>query len=159
MTPAPVQAVTPAPVQVVTPAPVQVVTPAPAADGVGVDLERLVLEVVADKTGYPVEMLAGHMELGADLGIDSIKRVEILSAVRRGAPELPEVDPGELGKLRSLGEIIDRLRATTGTASAPAVPAAPQPAIMTPAPVQAVTPAPVQVVTLAPVQAVTLAPV
>jgi NADP-dependent 3-hydroxy acid dehydrogenase YdfG len=92
------------------------VAPAPPVE-VGPDLERLVLDVVADKTGYPAEMLAGHMELEADLGIDSIKRVEILSAVRRSAPDLPEVDPVELGKLRSLGEIIDRLRATTGTST------------------------------------------
>src|SRR5689334_8464936 len=65
-------------------------------------------------------MLAAHMDLEADLGIDSIKRVEILSAVRRSAPDLPEVDPVELGKLRSLGEIVDRLRATAGAVEAPA---------------------------------------
>ncbi|MFD8496445.1 SDR family NAD(P)-dependent oxidoreductase [Amycolatopsis sp. NPDC059657] len=74
------------------------------------DLERVMLEVVAEKTGYPVEMLSPSMDLEADLGIDSIKRVEILSAVRRATPDLPEVDPVELGKLRSLGEIVERLR-------------------------------------------------
>jgi hypothetical protein len=36
------------------------------------------------------------MELEADLGIDSIKRVEILSAMRERAPNLPEVKPTEL---------------------------------------------------------------
>ena len=54
------------------------------------------LSVVADKTGYPAEMLGAHMELEADLGIDSIKRVEILSAIRERAPGLPEVEPTEL---------------------------------------------------------------
>ena len=34
---------------------------------------------VADKTGYPADMLGMEMHLEADLGIDSIKRVEILS--------------------------------------------------------------------------------
>ena len=51
-----------------------------------VDLHSLMLEVISEKTGYPVEMLGLEMDLEADLGVDSIKRVEILSAMReRGA--------------------------------------------------------------------------
>ena len=46
------------------------------------DLEGYLLSVVADRTGYPAEILNLDMALEADLGIDSIKRVEILSAVR-----------------------------------------------------------------------------
>ncbi|WP_370948988.1 SDR family NAD(P)-dependent oxidoreductase [Amycolatopsis sp. cg5] len=84
--------------------------PAPAIETAPSDLEHLMLDVVADKTGYPVEMLDPSMDLESDLGIDSIKRVEILSAVRRVSPDLPDVDPVELGKLRSLGEIVERLR-------------------------------------------------
>ena len=34
-------------------------------------------------TGYPVEMLELDMTLDNDLGIDSIKRVEILSALQK----------------------------------------------------------------------------
>jgi hypothetical protein len=54
--------------------------------------------------------------------VDSIKRVEILSAMRERASELPEVDPAELGKLRTLGEIVERMDgAPAGTpAAAPA---------------------------------------
>jgi acyl carrier protein len=78
------------------------------------------LSVVADKTGYPVEMLAAHMDLEADLGVDSIKRVEILSALRARAPQLPDVDASELGILRTVGEIAERLRpATTALAQHP----------------------------------------
>ncbi|WP_193777320.1 acyl carrier protein, partial [Streptomyces sp. E5N298] len=47
------------------------------------ELEELLLSVVADLTGYPTAMLHMDMDLEADLGVDSIKRVEILSAVRR----------------------------------------------------------------------------
>ncbi|MBN2497969.1 MAG: acyltransferase domain-containing protein, partial [Deltaproteobacteria bacterium] len=57
----------------------------PSAAG-GQDLMRVMLEVVADKTGYPVEMIELGMDLEGDLGIDSIKRVEILSEVRERAP-------------------------------------------------------------------------
>jgi hypothetical protein len=51
------------------------------------------------------------MDMEADLGIDSIKRVEILAAFRDRAPGLPEVEPTELGRLRTLGQIIEHMRA------------------------------------------------
>jgi hypothetical protein len=76
-----------------------------------VDLEALMMSIVAEKTGYPQDMLGVHMELEADLGIDSIKRVEILSAMRERAPNLPEVKPAELATLRTLGQIIEHMRA------------------------------------------------
>ncbi|MGW1161220.1 SDR family NAD(P)-dependent oxidoreductase [Streptomyces sp. NPDC002519] len=86
--------------------------PAPAADAAPVpapDLEELLLSVVARLTGYPAEMLNVDMELEADLGVDSIKRVEILSAVRRSVGDVATGDAGELGKLRTLREIVEAL--------------------------------------------------
>jgi NAD(P)-dependent dehydrogenase (short-subunit alcohol dehydrogenase family)/acyl carrier protein len=88
------------------------------------DLSALMLATVAEKTGYPVEMLRLDMKLEADLGIDSIKRVEILSAMREQAPGLPEVDPAEMGAIQTLGEIVQRLGAATTPAAAPATVAA-----------------------------------
>ena len=41
------------------------------------------LKIVEDRTGYPIEMLDPDAILEADLGIDSIKRVEIIAAFRR----------------------------------------------------------------------------
>jgi NADP-dependent 3-hydroxy acid dehydrogenase YdfG/acyl carrier protein len=84
----------------------------PAASSV--DLQATMLAVVAEKTGYPAEMITPAMELEADLGIDSIKRVEILSAVRERAPGLPELDPAALGALRTVGEIVDHLEKALG---------------------------------------------
>ncbi len=46
----------------------------------------MLLEVVAEKTGYPIEMLELGMSLDADLGIDSIKRVEIFSTMEERLP-------------------------------------------------------------------------
>src|SRR4051812_20084 len=77
------------------------------------------MTIVAEKTGYPKDMLGAHMELEADLGIDSIKRVEILSAMRERAPGLREVKPTELAALRTLGQIVDYMRAHGGQSSAP----------------------------------------
>ena len=75
-----------------------------------VDLQALMLEVVAEKTGYPADMLNLGMDLEGDLGIDSIKRVEILSAVADQAPELRSVDMGHMGSLRTLGAIVEYMK-------------------------------------------------
>ncbi len=40
-----------------------------------------VVEVIVSATGYPAEMLEADLDLEADLGIDSIKRTEILGAL------------------------------------------------------------------------------
>ena len=79
-----------------------------------VDLEAVMLTVVADKTGYPESMLELGMDMEAELGIDSIKRVEILAAVQEQAPELPPVDAGHMGSLRTLGEIVNYMRSLLG---------------------------------------------
>jgi len=65
------------------------------------------LEVVAELTGYPAEMLDLEMDMEADLGIDSIKRVEILAAVEARMPELPSVQPEYMGSLRTLNQIVE----------------------------------------------------
>jgi len=91
------------------------------AKGPGVELVPLMLAVVAEKTGYPPDMVDLSMDLEADLGIDSIKRVEILSTVRERAPGLPELDPSALAPLRTLAQIVDFLETRLrGTAPAPA---------------------------------------
>jgi acyl transferase domain-containing protein/NAD(P)H-dependent flavin oxidoreductase YrpB (nitropropane dioxygenase family) len=68
--------------------------PAPTANGAAVTglapdaalpaltpLEALVA-TVSERTGYPPDMLDPDLDLEADLGVDSIKRIEILGAVR-----------------------------------------------------------------------------
>ncbi|MBN3927936.1 beta-ketoacyl synthase N-terminal-like domain-containing protein [Nostoc sp. NMS4] len=70
-------------------------------------LAQSLLEIVSDKTGYPTEMLELKMDLEADLGIDSIKRVEILAAMQELSADLPSLNPEELSELRTLGEIVE----------------------------------------------------
>jgi NAD(P)-dependent dehydrogenase (short-subunit alcohol dehydrogenase family) len=54
-------------------------------------------------------MLDLDMALDADLGIDSIKRVEILSALQERLPEAPAVKPEHLGTLNTLRQLADFL--------------------------------------------------
>jgi NAD(P)-dependent dehydrogenase (short-subunit alcohol dehydrogenase family)/acyl carrier protein len=67
------------------------------------------LEAIAEKTGYPVEMLELEMALDTDLGIDSIKRVEILSVLQERLPGAPAIKPEHLGTLQTVGQIVDFL--------------------------------------------------
>ncbi|WP_298775304.1 SDR family NAD(P)-dependent oxidoreductase, partial [uncultured Shewanella sp.] len=73
------------------------------------DIQTCMLSVVSEKTGYPAEMLTLEMDMEADLGIDSIKRVEILASVQDQQPELPELNPDDLSECRTLGEIVTYL--------------------------------------------------
>jgi acyl carrier protein len=78
------------------------------------DLQDMLFDVVADKTGYPKEILNTEMALESDLGIDSIKRVEILSAIQDEVPDLPEVDAAEMAQLQTLGQVLDYMETVRG---------------------------------------------
>lgn len=95
--------------------------PAPAATttttipAMGTERETLtnrLLEIVCKRTGYPVEMLGLDLDLEADLGIDSIKRVEILGmlADANGGQTL-SVGMEKLTNLKTLRGIVDCLAA------------------------------------------------
>lgn len=90
---------------------------------------EVLVGVVSDLTGYPPEMLSLDMDVEADLGIDSIKRVEILSAIEERMPALPPVTPDEMAGLRTLGQIAARLSQASGEVRAilPTDPAAADP--------------------------------
>ncbi len=75
------------------------------------DISASLLEVVSRLTGYPLEMLGLDMDIEADLGIDSIKRVEILSSLEEQLPHLPPVSPDIMGSLKTLGQIAEFLAA------------------------------------------------
>jgi acyl transferase domain-containing protein/NAD(P)H-dependent flavin oxidoreductase YrpB (nitropropane dioxygenase family) len=75
--------------------------------------ERM-LETVRDRTGYPIETLGLDLDMEADLGIDSIKRVEILGKLRDSFPSLKGISESAdtmdaLIGARTLGMIVDRM--------------------------------------------------
>ncbi|WP_407671415.1 SDR family NAD(P)-dependent oxidoreductase [Parafrankia elaeagni] len=90
------------------------------------------LGVVADRTGYPAEMIDTTMDLEADLGVDSIKRVQILGALQEHFPTLPAVGPERLADMRTLDHITNHVL-TSLTTAAPSTNGAPVAAAATPA--------------------------
>ena len=104
------------------PAAISVSTDSPADSSDAV--QTTLLSVVSELTGYPVDMLGLEMDIEADLGIDSIKRVEILSAMEERMPQLPQVTPDMVGSLKTLGQICDFLAADEVSGASPENPAA-----------------------------------
>ncbi|RLC04931.1 MAG: polyketide-type polyunsaturated fatty acid synthase PfaA [Deltaproteobacteria bacterium] len=78
------------------------------------NVQTVMIEIVSDLTGYPPDMLELDMDIEADLGIDSIKRVEILSTLEDRLPGLPQVTPDIMGGLKTLGQICDYLTSSSG---------------------------------------------
>ncbi|WP_373994224.1 acyltransferase domain-containing protein, partial [Fischerella thermalis] len=89
-------------------------TPAPTIDLS--DLDQTLLAITSEKTGYPIEMLELDMDMEADLGIDSIKRVEIMGALQEKYPDLPKPsNVEELAELRTIGQIVQYLQSLVFT--------------------------------------------
>ncbi len=72
-------------------------------------IQAQTLEAVSTLTGYPVDMLELDMDMEADLGIDSIKRVEILSELEQQMQGMGHISPQTLGAATTLREMITLL--------------------------------------------------
>ncbi|MGW2620016.1 SDR family oxidoreductase [Streptomyces sp. NPDC001500] len=108
--------------------------PAPEPAG-AVDVQQVVLEIISERTGYPVDMIEPDLDLEADLSIDSIKRAEIAGELARrlgaGADaDLAALDDDaleELAKARTAAAVTAWLTARLGDGdeqtAAPARPA------------------------------------
>lgn len=119
VTPAPVVFAAPA-----MPAPVGFAAPvAPAAladDGALIDslsnvLEQL-RELYAETLGYPAEAMTPEADLEADLGIDSLKRAEMLAKVTSHF-HLEDLEEGQLASHQTLAELASLVAAAVRPAS------------------------------------------
>lgn len=67
--------------------------PSPGKEGENPEaLIAALIEIVSERTGYPPDMLDPTLDMEADLGIDSIKRVEILNSFRKLLPESKQLN-------------------------------------------------------------------
>ncbi|MFF7241015.1 SDR family NAD(P)-dependent oxidoreductase [Streptomyces collinus] len=74
-------------------------------------VEQVVLEIIGERTGYPVDMIEPDLDLEADLSIDSIKRAEIAGELARrlgiadGSEILADAELEELAKARTAAAV------------------------------------------------------
>jgi acyl carrier protein/NAD(P)-dependent dehydrogenase (short-subunit alcohol dehydrogenase family) len=122
-----VQAPTPIPVSApapVPPLPVGASTTAPIATASGESVLDKVLGIVAEKTGYPRDMLDPDLDLEADLGIDTVKQAEVFAMVREtfGIPRQDNLKLRDYPTLRHVVGYVEQSRggATTAPATIPA---------------------------------------
>ena len=83
------------------PTPTPVAAQAPPDDAI----QEKVLEIVAEKTGYPKDMLDLDLDLEADLGIDTVKQAEMFAAVR-AAYSIPRDENLKLRDFPTLASVI-----------------------------------------------------
>jgi acyl transferase domain-containing protein/NAD(P)H-dependent flavin oxidoreductase YrpB (nitropropane dioxygenase family)/NAD(P)-dependent dehydrogenase (short-subunit alcohol dehydrogenase family)/acyl carrier protein len=102
-------------------------------------LTQSLLQIVSERTGYPSEMLPLDQDLEADLGIDSIKRVEILGAFQRAClPSTPQRTQAAMERLtgiktlRGIVEAISSVLQTTQGVQQPIEPPSSQEKAPTP---------------------------
>jgi acyl transferase domain-containing protein len=71
--------------------------------------KQMLLRIVSERTGYPVEMLDLNLDMEAELGIDSIKRVEILAAFQQQTSVTTNVEA--LAACKTLRDVVALLPA------------------------------------------------
>jgi acyl carrier protein len=76
-------------------------------------LQQTLVDIVSDRTGYPADMLGLDQDMEAELGIDSIKRVEILGALQKSLPagvaESVQGQMESLTRVKSLNALIQQV--------------------------------------------------
>ncbi|HUI85302.1 MAG TPA: SDR family NAD(P)-dependent oxidoreductase [Candidatus Binatia bacterium] len=119
-----------------------IAVPASAASPTDEEIRDKVVEIVAEKTGYPKDMLDLDLDLEADLGIDTVKQAEMFASVR-AAYNIPRDESLKLRDFPTLGHVIKfaqqrkpgaaAIAAVTAGKGAPSL-AAPTPAVPKPRP-------------------------
>jgi len=72
-------------------------------------VSNVLVNTISELTGFPVEMLEPSMSLESDLGIDSIKRVEILSKLEQELDHIDSISSDDIANLKTIEEIITYL--------------------------------------------------
>ena len=94
---------------------------APAGDTLDKEkIKELLLTIVSERTGYPPEMLDLNLDMEADLGIDSIKRIEIMGSLQKEISNFrqdteTEKEMEKAGEVKTLQGIIDLIAKAAGS--------------------------------------------
>src|ERR1035437_5657610 len=112
----------------------------PSKNGAGEAVKERILALMAEKTGYPIDMLDVDLDLEADLGVDTVKQAEMFAAIReiysiprdenrklRDYPTFAHVIRFVYEKRPDLAEVIQPAASTSKPPSAEPIPVATQP--------------------------------
>ena len=92
-------------------------------DTTDTDIHSVVLNVIGERTGYPASMIEDELDLESDLGIDSIKRLEIAGDLIRecglDTDTIDEVDLEGLSKSRTVASMTEWLEARSTKTETP----------------------------------------
>ncbi len=80
--------------------------PAPTAAAAADSVKERLLALVAEKTGYPLDMLDPDLDLEADLGVDTVKQADLFASVR----EIYNIPRDENRKLRDFPTLAHVIR-------------------------------------------------
>jgi acyl transferase domain-containing protein/acyl carrier protein len=80
-------------------------TASTASAAVADSIKERVLDIVAEKTGYPKDMLDVELDLEADLGIDTVKQAEMFAAIR-ASYNIPRDENLKLREFPTLAHVI-----------------------------------------------------
>lgn len=112
--------------------PTPAAAPKPTANKPLPDLDTLLaqlLDLVSERTGYPKEALSIDLDLEADLGVDSIKRVEILGTLAESLDLTAGMSSGnlkmeELSAIKTLRGIAEYVLSAVGDSAPESIPVA-----------------------------------
>jgi acyl transferase domain-containing protein/phosphopantetheinyl transferase/aryl carrier-like protein len=88
-------------------------------------VEAALRALISERTGYPPSAIASDLNLEADLGVDSIKRVEILETYRAQAGAAGGLDLDRLAQRRTLYELAEAIAGAGETSATLTVPSSP----------------------------------
>ena len=91
-----------------------------ASDGAQTGGARGVEDLVADVTGFPLAQIRPEMTVGNDLNLDSLGRVELLSAIEEELGVY--LDESEVGPETTIGELVGRVESGSSSAQATSFP-------------------------------------
>lgn len=86
----------------------------PAIPQAEAELTQFLVDFVVEQTGYPAEIVELDADLEADLGIDSIKKAQMLGEIRElfpvpGMRDVESQRPSDLADYKTLRDIVDGL--------------------------------------------------
>jgi 3-oxoacyl-(acyl-carrier-protein) synthase/NAD(P)-dependent dehydrogenase (short-subunit alcohol dehydrogenase family)/acyl carrier protein len=136
--------VTPEQVQATPVAPLEAATTPFLASSAAASAEAIkqkVLDIVAEKTGYPKDMLDLDLDLEADLGIDTVKQAEMFASVR-AAYNIPRDENLKLREFPTLAHVIQFAQNRAAAVKPAAATGVTEPIPADPAPLKAAAPLP-----------------